>query len=105
MKGPITMSLEIPTAPGERFLSYKIYPLFYFGKHAYIFRVGRGGRILCWNDFKRGEFFMKREVSRGSEILLWVNLLGFLYKIPLYVLFFLYRFKFSLVDVKGNCPG
>ena len=106
------MSLEIkwpPSAPGERFLSYKIYPLLIcYWEYAYILRVGRG-EIFCWEDFTRGEISMEREVSRGvnfsGEILHLVNLPEFLYEISLYVLLFLYRFNFRRGDVKGNCPG
>ena len=83
--------------------------LFAIGKYAYIFWVGRGGRIFRWEDFPRGESFMEREVSRGWTFqgefyTRWIRQNSYA-KISLFVLLSLYQFNFRRGDSKGNCPG
>ena len=87
-----------PYNPWGMVLSYKIYPFFVCYWNLYMF-LGWGGE----DDFSsgricHGENYLWRENFQGvdfsREVLHWVNLPEFLYKISLYVLLSLYRFNF-----------
>ena len=64
----------------------------------FLLRGFRTGRII----HREGKF---EDMNFSREVLHWVNLPEFLYKISLYVLLSLYRFNFRREDVKGNCLG
>ena len=101
-----------PTAPGERSLSYKICPLL-TDRICYwevdIHFSGREGRKnFLLEGFCTGRIFHVKErfqrVKISGEILHKGNFLEFIYEISLYVLLSLYRFNFTRLVVKGNCP-
>ena len=73
-----------PYSPWEKVYKLQNLPivLFVIGKYAYIFRVGSGGRIFCWEDFSRGEFSMEKEFP-GPELFKRSFTLGEFARIPM----------------------